>query len=101
MCLPAFPQTFPGAYLFYNHINQKHTATLTCDICGKTGIKKEKLAAHKINYHLPDHEKPYVCDVCGKGFAHKTKLESHQVCDLGPTLRKIWPFLLIFRLFNK
>jgi uncharacterized membrane protein YvbJ len=50
-------QTFPGAYLLYHHNNKKHAATVSCDICGKSGMRKEKLKGHKINKHMQDHEK--------------------------------------------
>ena len=72
-------QTVAGAYYLGTHTRVKHSERATCDICGKTGIKKEKLAAHKIDAHLPDNERPFICSYCGKGFAHKTKLESHEV----------------------
>lgn len=59
--------------------SKKATGIPTCQICGKTFIKKKNLSRHLKTHQ---HEKPHICEVCSKAFKSPTHLKNHKISHM-------------------
>ena len=65
-----------------SHMKKHRKPIVPCQECGRC-VRSGDFKHHTLQFHTPEHLKPFVCQICKKGFIYKSKFEDHMNVHLG------------------